>query len=76
MQDGPRQRAICDASGFMCYADQLVRQWDGLMVLPQFCDKRNPQDFVTGVRDNQTQRISRPEPEDQFITTPISVEDL
>lgn len=72
----PRQRAICDASGFKCYADELVRQWDGMMVLPQFCDRRNPQDFVKGVPDNQTVRVSRPEAVDAFISTTVRPEDL
>lgn len=63
---GPRQRAICDASGFKCYADELVRQWDGAMVLPQFCDVRNPQDFVTGVRE-RTPSWSRPEAPNNFL---------
>ncbi len=62
---GPRQIALCDASGFKCYADQLVRQWDGAMVLPQFCDARNPQDFVTGVKE-RVPSWSRPEPVDDF----------
>lgn len=76
MRTGPRQVAICDASGFKCYADQLVRQWDGAMVLPQFCDKRNPQDFVSGVRDNPAPLIARPEPGDVFISTPVTQDDL
>ena len=65
---GPRQIAICEASGFKCYADQLVRQWDGAMVLPQFCDIRNPQDFVTGVRE-RTPTFARPEAPDVFINS-------
>ena len=66
MSDRPRQRALCDASGFKCYADELVRQWDGAMCLPQFLDRRNPQDFVTGV----TERVpswSRPEVVDDYL---------
>jgi hypothetical protein len=74
--DGPRQRALCDASGFKCYADQLVRQWDGMMVLPQFCNIRNPQDFVQGVRDNMAPRIVRPESPDVFVSTPVLPGDL
>ena len=77
MSDGPRRnRAICDASGFQCYADQLVRQWDGAMVLPRYVDKRNPQDFVRGVPDMQTPRIVRPEAPDVFISTPVKPSDL
>lgn len=73
MRTGPRQVAICDASGFKCYADQLVRQWDGAMVLPQFCDKRNPQDFVTGVKE-RVPTWGRPEPADSFVEAPVTAE--
>ena len=72
----PRTVAICDASGFKCYADELVKQWDGARVLPQFVDKRNPQDFVTGVRDNQTVRVVRPEAVDVFLSATVRPEDL
>lgn len=75
MTDHPGARAICDASGFKCFSDQLVRQWDGAMVLPRFLDKRNPQDFVTGVRDEPRPSL-RPEAPDAFITTPILPGDL
>lgn len=74
--EGPRTVAICDASGFKCYADELVKQWDGAMVLPRFLDKRNPQDFVKGVRDNQTPTFTRPEAPDAFITVPVTPSDL
>lgn len=76
MDDRPRQLAICDASGFKCYADELVKQWDGAMVLPRYLDRRNPQDFVTGVPDNQAVRFSRPEAADTFISSPILPGDL
>jgi hypothetical protein len=71
-----RQIAICDASGFKCYADELVRQWDGAMVLPRFLDKRNPQDFVRGIPDNRAVRMARPEQADTFITGTITPADL
>ena len=75
MNAEPRQRAICDQSGFKCYADELVKQWDGAYVLPQFCDKRNPQDFVTGVREHQPS-FSRPEADDVFIAAQVLPSDL
>lgn len=76
MDGKPRTRAICDASGFKCYADELVRQWDGMMVLPRFLDKRNPQDFVAGVRDNVPPPILRPEAPDAFIVVAVTPGDL
>lgn len=70
-----RRRAICEASGFKCYADELVRQWDGAMVLPRFCDKRNPQDFVTGVPEH-VPPFTRPEAADTFISGTVTQDDL
>lgn len=61
-------RAICDASGFECKLSELVRQWDGAMVLPRFLDQRHPQDFVTGRRESVLP-YTRPEPADVFVTT-------
>lgn len=69
-------QAICDASGFKVPVSRLVRQWDGAMVDRRFVDRRNPQDFVTGVRDDQTLRVSRPEAPDVFISAPVTREDL
>ncbi len=75
MNTEPRQTAICDASGFKCYADELVKQWDGMMVLPRFLDKRNPQDFLRGVTEHQPS-FSRPEADDVFISSPVLPGDL
>lgn len=76
MHEKPEQQALCDASGFKYPISQLVRQWDGAMVHRSFLDKRNPQDFVTGVRDNSAPRLSRPEAPDVFIATPVTPDDL
>jgi hypothetical protein len=45
----------------------LVKQWDGEMVDRRFVDKRNPQDFVRGVKDNSALPYARPEAPDTFI---------
>ncbi len=64
---------ICDASGFKFPLDEAVKQWDGALVHRSFVDKRRqPQDFVRGVPDNQRLPVSRPETADQFID-PASV---
>lgn len=77
MGTGPRQTAICDASGFKCHADELVRQWNGMMVLPRFLSKRNPQDFVRGVPDNRPPPFVRPEAADVFLAPgDVGPEDL
>lgn len=72
----PVPQAICDMSGFKVPASSLQRQWDNAMAAPRFIELRNPQDFVTGVRDDQTLRISRPEPADVFISVPVTPDDL
>lgn len=46
-----------------------MRQWDGALVHHSFVDKRNPQDFVTGVPDGRPLREARPESPDVFLTT-------
>ena len=70
------QQAICMASGFKFPISQLVKQWDGLLVHRRFLDRRNPQDFVRGVKDGQPPLRSSPEPADTFITVPVTAEDL
>jgi hypothetical protein len=66
MSDSP-QRFICQRSGFDFPISEAVREWTGLLVHRRFCDVRNPQDFVTGVRESPPPRISSPEPPDVFV---------
>ena len=61
-------QGICEASGFKFPLSQLVRQWDGALVHRSFVDKRNPQDFVRGVPDNQAIPNPRPEAPDAFLS--------
>ena len=58
---------ICQRSGFKLPISEMVIEWTGLRVGKRFVDKRNPQDFVTGVRDDPGLRISSPEPDDTFV---------
>ena len=70
-------QGICEASGFKYPLSQLVRQWDGAMVHRSFVDRRNPQDFVRGVPDNQTIPNARPEAPDVFLAVgDVTPEDL
>ncbi len=68
--------AICDASGFKIPQTHLVRQWDGAYVDRRFVDKRNPQDFVKGVRDDPSLKVARPEAPDVFISSLVLPSDL
>jgi len=66
--DGWRSpKAICDVSGFEFPQSEMVRQWDGAMVARRFVDRRNPQDFVRGVPDDQSLPWARPEAPDSFL---------
>lgn len=66
---------ICDASGFKYPLKELVKQWDGALVHPQFLDTRNPQDFIRA-RPESVLPYSRPEPDDTFISAPVLPSDL
>lgn len=73
-------RIICDFSGFKCWASETVKTWDGFRVHRRFVGTeqvRHPQDFVTGVNDDQSVRDPRPEAADTFINpgdvTPASL---
>ena len=69
---GPQ--AIDPASGFKVPLSDLVKQWDGELVARNYLEKRNPQDIVRGVRDNQALTYSRPEAPDTFIDGPFLTE--
>ena len=45
---------VCDQCGGKRHASTGKRDWQGLFVCPECFDIRNPQDFVKGVKDNQT----------------------
>lgn len=60
-------RAVCDRCGFEFYASQLYREWTGLMVCSKDLDHRHPQEFVRGMKDDQTVPWARPEGPDRFL---------
>lgn len=57
----------CDACGQKYKASKLRKRWDGLMVCPKDMEERHPQDYVRGIRDDQSVPFSRPEPPDSFV---------
>jgi hypothetical protein len=71
----PEPQAIDPASGFKVPLRNLVKQWDGELIDYRFVDKRNPQDFVRGVRDNQALPYARPEVPDTFMADNLLWED-
>lgn len=53
---------VCDRSGFVVRAERTRKEWNGLIVRDQSWEIRQPQDFVKGVRDDQTVPEARPKP--------------
>lgn len=49
----------CDLCGKKAKSSQAVRTWDGFYVCQFHQETRNPQDFVRGVKDDQTIPWSR-----------------
>lgn len=58
---------VDDRSGFPERAEKMKREWDNLMVDERRWEPRQPQDYVRGVRDDQTVPVARP------ISTPSFV---
>lgn len=65
----PKPQGIDDYTGFKVPLDSLKKDWSGLMTVDP--DKRNPQDFVRGVRDNAALPFARPEPEGLSVALPL-----
>lgn len=64
---------ICDRCGFKAKSDDLIREWNGLMVHRFKChEPRNQQDFLKGMPDNLPRPYYRPEPEEIFIDNPAN----
>lgn len=59
--------AICDRCGFEFKASQLRKTWDGLYVCEEDWEQRHPQDFIRGVKEDQSVPWTRPEQEDTFV---------
>lgn len=62
--------AQCDQCGRKRKGSTLVDTWNGLKVCPEHGDaviKRQPQDFVRGIADNQMPPWTRPKTTETFI---------
>lgn len=71
---GPgKSQGIDDWSGFKVDHDKLRLEWDGLRTVDP--DIRNPQDFVKGVKDDQSLPWARPEAPDVFMAENLLTED-
>ena len=58
---------FCDLCGAKKKSSKGMRTWNGLYACQHHKEVRNPQDFLRGVRDDQSVPWSRPEPEDTFV---------
>lgn len=56
-----------DQSGFTVRAENTRPEWMGLQVDERFWEPRQPQDFVSGVADDQTVPDARPLPSPTFV---------
>lgn len=52
---------LCDLSGRTCYAEDMRRMWNGLMVHKDYWEPRNPQDFIYAIRDQVAPAVVRPD---------------
>lgn len=58
---------VCDLSGFVTRAENTKEQWDSSIVERRFWGARPAQDFVRGVKDDQTVPNARPDPPPVFV---------
>ena len=56
--------AICDRCSFKYKADELKKEWTGLMVCSRCWEPRHPQEFLKGHKDEPQVPWSRPDTED------------
>lgn len=57
----------CDRTGFPERSYHTKKEWQGLIVRERSWEARQPQDFVRGVRDDQTVWEARPLPRPTFV---------
>lgn len=57
---------ICDRTGFKLRAGKTRKEWTGRIVRDKSWEPRQPQDFVTGVRDDQSVWDPRPRSVDAY----------
>lgn len=60
---------ICDLCGFKYKASMCRKTWNNLYVCNPCWDPRHPQDFVTGITDDQSVPIARPDIDAPTSTT-------
>jgi hypothetical protein len=51
--------AVCDESGIVGYASEMVKRWDGSFVRQMAYETRHPQEFVKAVSDPKALTLVR-----------------
>lgn len=64
---------VDDRTGFVHYASEMRREWNGFLVSRRIYERRNPQEQVRGLKDKQFVEDARPRGIDQF-TGPLTTE--
>ena len=59
----------CDLCGKKAKSGDVEKTWDNQYVCKHHKEMRNPQDFLRGIRDNQSVPFSRPVPPIQYVTS-------
>lgn len=71
---------ICDRTGFERKRSQCKYEWNGLLVLEDEWEERQPQDFVRGVPDNKPVKDIRQDVEPPVFVglygKPVTLEDI
>ena len=68
---------ICEVTGLKVRVSETCRRWDNAIVIKSQCEPRHPQEFVRGVKERISARVSRPEQADNFLgTNEVTAESL
>jgi len=70
----PSNYLMCDRTNFK--VRELKKEWTGYMVRPESFENQHPQDFLKSRGSDKQRGPLSPEPENQFITTEITGDDL
>ncbi len=60
---------VCDISGFKVKSNQVRRMWNGLYVIPEEWNPRDPQDFPAEIKPQKVYKNARP-PKVNTVTAP------
>ena len=67
---------ICDRCGIKYKADELKKEWQGLMVCATCWEPKHPQDLIKSVQDQRPKAYYRPAGSDEFPDTIVTASDL